>query len=116
MLDTAAGVAGAWTNALPYAGQQTSFTTGSGGRIAPCDQLGQWGYIVLGATSIILRFSVRDRKIQPFATIPLQAGTAAVGGRVEIIPYMTAAGADKVSIVHVQSHLATPFYRAEVIG
>ncbi len=115
MLDIAGGVTGAWTNALVYQSQGTSFSTGSGGRMAPVDQGGQWGYIILNNSNLVYRFNVKYLTMQSWALLPTQAGTAAVGERIEIVTYQNAAGTDKMGLVFVQSHLATALYRSDVI-
>jgi hypothetical protein len=116
MLDIAGGVTGLWTNALPYQGIGTAFGTGSGGRIAPVDQGGEWGYIILNNTNQIFRFNIKYWTLNPWVALPAQAGTAAVGERIEILPYMKLPGCtDKLSLIYVQGHLATTLYRSEAI-
>jgi len=115
MFDIAGGTTGQWTNGLAYNAQITSFTTGSGADYAPIDQQGRWGYIVQGATNIMLRFDVKNLSLYPWTSLPAQGGTAAVGNRVAVTPYMTTTGTDKVSTVFVQSHTSTAMYRSEVI-
>jgi hypothetical protein len=115
VLDIAGGAAGTWTNGMAYMSQGTSFTTGTCGKISPHDQLGRWGYIILGATGLVFRFDIKHQSIYPWATLPLQSGTAAAGERIEVLPYMTSAEADKMGLVFAQSHLGTALWRSEVI-
>ena len=115
MLDIAGGTTGAWTNGYPYNAQITSFTTGSGADYAPVDQGGRWGYIVQGATNLMFRFDVKNIAMYPWTALPLQSGTAAVGNRVAVTPYIDSTASNKVSIVFVQSHLSKNMYRSEVI-
>lgn len=115
LLDIAGGVTGAWTNAVPYVAEGTSFTTGSGGDYAPLDQKGDWGYYVIGATGVCGRFSVKWRALQGWTTLPAQSGTAAVGNRVVVLPYVNSTGADRMSLLYMQSHLLGVLYRSEII-
>ena len=115
MLDIAGGTTGAWTNGYSYNAQITSFSTGSGADYAPVDQGGRWGYIVQGATNLMFRFDVKNIAMYPWTALPLQSGTAAVGNRVAVTPYIDSTASNKVSIVFVQSHLSTNMYRSEVI-
>lgn len=115
LLDIAGGTTGAWTNGFVYNAQQTNFTTGTGADLAPIDQGGRWAYIVLGATNQMFRFDVKNISMYPWTALPAQAGTAAVGDRVAVTPYVSLTGADKVSTVFVQSHLSTAMFRCEVI-
>lgn len=115
LLDIAGGTTGAWTSGVLYNAQQTSFTTGSGADYASVDQGGRYGYIVLGATNQMFRFDVKNLTLYPWVSLPAQSGTAVVGNRVAVTPYMTSAGADKVSIIFAQGHLSTAMYRSEAI-
>ena len=116
MLDIAGGTAGTWTNGMPYTGQGTALTTGTGGDYAPCDQNGEWGYFVLGATGLVYRFNVKYQSVYPWAQLPGQAGTAAVGARLAVTHYQVPdTGDDKVSLVYALSHLSAVLYRSEVI-
>lgn len=114
-LDIAGGTTGSWTNAFAYNAQITSFTTGTGADYSPIDQGGRWGYIVQGATNLMFRFDVKNITMYPWVSLPAQSGTAAVGNRVAVAPYMTSTESDKVGVVFVQSHLSTAMYRSEVI-
>lgn len=115
LLDISGAAAGSWTNGITYNTQITNFTTGTGAAYANLDQGGRWGYIVNGATNLMSRFDVKNRTLYPWVALPAQAGTAAVGNRVAVTPYMTKTGTDKVSTVFVQSHTSTAMYRSEVI-
>jgi hypothetical protein len=115
MLDIAGGASGLWTNAIDYFNQGTAISTGSCGQYAPCDHEGRLGYFVLNNTTIVLSFDVKYRSMNVWAALPAQAGTAAVGERVVVVPYVWGAPADRISMIFIQSHLAAPFYRSEVI-
>jgi hypothetical protein len=115
LFDIAGGATGSWTAGVAYNAQTTSFSTGTGGDFAPIDQQGRWGYMVLNNTNLVFRFDIKYLALYPWATLPAQTGTAAVGNRVAVTPYMTTAGADKMSKVYTQGHLSTALYRSEVI-
>lgn len=115
-LDIAGGTNGAWSNAIAYTGQGTSFTTGSGGDLASCDNQGRWGYVVLGATGLTYRFDVKYLSMYPWAFLPGQAGTAVVGNRIAVTHYQDETNStEKLSMVYAQSHLSAVLYRSEVI-
>jgi hypothetical protein len=114
-LDIAGGTNGAWSNTMAYTGQGTNFTTGTGADYAPIDQQGRWGYIVLGATSLVFRFDVKYQSMYSWVPLPLQSGTAAAGDRVVVTPYMTTTSTDKMSLLHILGHLSTAMYRSEII-
>jgi hypothetical protein len=115
MLDIAGGATGAWTNDLNYMKQGTSFTVGSCGKISPVDQQGRWAYIILGARELTYRFDVKHQSMYPWTPLPLQAGTAAAGDRIEVLPYMSSTDTDKMGLVYAQTHLGTQLWRSEVI-
>jgi hypothetical protein len=108
VLDIAGGTTGSWSNAAVYDGAQL-FTTGSCGAYSPSDQEGRYGYInfyTASAINQIFRYDVQNRVLSPVTpTDWVQAGTAAVGGRVA--SYCAIDGTDKYSHTLLLTHLAT---------
>jgi hypothetical protein len=116
LLDIAGGATGSFTAAIGYSAQQTALGTGTSCDYAPADQGGRWAYIALNTTGIIFRFDVKYRGCFPWTSTPIQTGTAAVGNRLFITTYVNPESpTEKLSKIHVQSHLSTSIYRSEAI-
>lgn len=122
--DIAGGVNGAWSDNVTYNNPQ-SFTTGSSGDHDAVQFLGEYAYIVAGATAVMYQFNVAYPSLIPWTTLPLQSGTAAVSQRVvclSFVPFEPIAPStevlvdDKISMIYVQSHLSANLYRSDVIG
>lgn len=109
LLDIAGGTTGAWSNVIVYDGGGPSFTTGTCGKYAPCDNEGRFGYInvyVASAINQMYRFDVKNRVLQAYTpTDWIQTGTAAVGDRVGTLVAID--GDDKYTIVFLLAHLST---------
>lgn len=107
LFDIAGGTAGAWTAGIAYDGAQ-SITTGTTAAPAPFDQEGRFTYLnvyAAGAINQIFRFDAKNRVLSPYsATRFIQAGTAQAGGRMTAVAAID--GADKYSVVLLQSHAA----------
>jgi hypothetical protein len=107
LLDIAGGTAGSWTAAIVYDGSVT-FTTGSSGKYAPHGNEGRFGFLnsyTASALNQMYRFDVKNRVLSPETpTDWVQAGTAAVGGRVAT--YAIIDGSDRYTCVFLVSHLA----------
>ena len=109
LLDIAGGTTGLWTGAVAYDGNVNSFGTGTTGHYSPFGQEGRYTYInvyVASAISQIYRFDAKNRVFSPYTpTDFVQAGTAAIGGRMSA--YAAIDGTDKYDVVLLQSHLST---------
>jgi hypothetical protein len=109
VLDIAGGTTGAWTGAITYDGNVNAFGAGTTGCYAPYGQEGRFSYInvyVASQISQIYRFDAKNRVFSPYTpTDFIQAGTAAVGGR--MAAYAAIDGTDKYDVVLLQSHLST---------
>lgn len=106
VLDIAGAINGSWETAAVIDGGQL-ITTGTCGCYAPFDEEGKFGYLnfyTASATNQIFRFDVKNRVMSPYTSTDwLQAGTAAVGGR--LATYCAIDGTDKYSVCMLQSHL-----------
>ena len=110
VLDIAASITGTWTGAITYDGSPGALpTTGSCGCYAPFDNEGRMFYMnvyTASAVNQIFRFDVQNRVMSPYTpTDFIQAGTAAIGGR--MAAYAAIDGTDKYDVVLLQSHLST---------
>lgn len=124
LFDIAGAADGAWTNGVTY-NNPVSFTTGSCGDIDSVTFLGEYAYIVAGATAVMYQFNVASPSLVPWTQLPLQSGTAAASDRVVCLAYVpaepiapstTIAVEDKIGMIYVQGHLSTNFYRSDIIG
>lgn len=122
--DIAGAVAGVWSNAVVY-NNPISFTTASSGDHDAVTFLGEYAYLVAGATAIMYQFNVASPSLVPWTQLPLQSGTAAVSSRVvslafvplePIEPSTEVTIDDKIGMVYVQSHLSANLYRSDIIG
>lgn len=122
--DIAGAANGLWSDNIVYNNPQ-SFTTGSCGDHDSVTFLGEYCYIVAGATAIMFQFNVASPSLVPWTQLPLQAGTAAVSARVvslafvplePIEPSTTVTVDDKIGMVYVQSHLSANLFRSDIIG
>ena len=106
LLDIAGSITGTWTGAITYDGNVNAFGAGTTGTPAPCDQEGRFTYVnvyTASALNQIFRFDAKHRVFSPYvATDFIQTGTAALGGR--MASYVAIDGADKYSVVLLQSH------------
>lgn len=103
--------ANTWISAMPYGGQQETFTTGSNST----DMDGKI-YIAKEATGRIFRFEPAYNRLLPFSTNTNQValgGTAVVGNKSFILPYVD--GATKVQFLYVQRHSSTDLVRVLII-
>lgn len=109
VLDIAGGTTGAWTGNITYDGNVNAFGAGTTGCYSPYGQEGRFSYInvyVASQISQIYRFDAKNRVFSPYTpTDFIQAGTAAIGGR--IAAYAAIDGTDKYDVVLLQSHLST---------
>lgn len=109
LLDIAGGVSGAWSGAIAYDGAVNNFNAGTCGHYSPYGGEGRFGYInvyVNSQVNQLFRFDTQNRVLSPHTpTDFLQAGTAAVGGR--MAAYAAIDGTDKYDVVLLQSHLST---------
>lgn len=74
--------ANTWINALPYAMQAETFTTGSS-----AVDLGGFIYIQKDATGRIYKFDVAKNVLMPFVQNPVPQGTAVVGDKTFMMTY-----------------------------
>jgi hypothetical protein len=106
-LDIAGSITGTWAGAVVYDGAN-AVGTGTTGCYSPYGQEGRMFYMNIYAASAvnqIYRFDVENRVLSPFTpTDFLQAGTAALGGR--MAAYAAIDGTDKYDVVLLQSHLS----------
>ena len=116
-LDIAGGTSGAWTNTMAYNSQLTAFGAGSCGDYSPTDQQGRWFYFTLNGGTQVFRFDVKYGALYPWANLPLQSGTAAVGARLSCVGWnnQQLGLTDKISKIYVLGHLSTQLFRSEVI-
>jgi len=126
--DIAGGTTGAWTNGVTYTGNTISWTAGSSGDYDPVTFLGEYAYIVEGASNRVYQFNISAPSIAPYVALPVQSGTAAGSQRVCVLPAMQTIEVDqitgqwdideesKLAMVYVQSHLSTNIYRSDIIG
>lgn len=118
-LDIAGGTTGSWENAIVYDGNVLLPTTGSCGEYAPCALDGEFAYMNIYTTSAInqiYRFNVKTRVLTAFTpTSYVQAGTAAVGGRLSCLVAIDEADTPdtKYSNIFIIGHLAA--YCQEII-
>jgi hypothetical protein len=110
VLDIAGSITGTWTGAITYDGSPGAFpATGSTGCYSPYGQEGRFHYInmyVASAVNQIFRFDVKNRVLSPYTpTDWLQAGTAALGGR--MAAYAAIDGTDEYDCILLQAHLST---------
>jgi hypothetical protein len=109
LFDIAGGTTGAWTAAITYDGANNSIGTGTCGCYAPFTEEGRFTYInhyTASAINQILRFDAKNRVLSPYTpTDFIQSGTAALGSR--MAAYVAIDGADKYTVVFLQSHLST---------
>lgn len=109
VLDIAGGTTGAWTGAITYDGAVNSFGAGTCGAYAPYGQEGRFTYVnvyVASQINQIYRFDAKNRVFSQYTpTDFIQAGTAAIGGR--MAAYAAIDGTDKYDVVLLQSHLST---------
>lgn len=109
LLDIAASITGTWSGAIVYDGANNAFGAGTTGCYSPYGQEGRMAYInvyVASQISQIYRFDVKNRVFSPYTpTDFIQAGTAALGGR--MAAYAAIDGTDKYDVVLLQSHLST---------
>ena len=99
--------------------------TGSGGDIDTVTFLGEYAYIVAGATATMYQFNIASPSLVPWVQLPLQAGTAADSKRVVCLAYVpfepiapstSVTVDDKLGMIYVQSHLSANLYRSDIIG
>ena len=109
VLDIANTITGTWTGAIAYDGNVNAFGAGTTGAYAPFGEEGRYTYVnvyVASAINQIYRFDAKNRVFSPYTpTDFIQAGTAALGGRVAA--YAAIDGTDKYGVVLLQSHLST---------
>lgn len=109
LLDIAGSATGTWSSAVVYDGGVNTFGAGTTGCYAPYGQEGRFCYInvyVASQINQIYRFDVKNRVFSPYTSTDfIQAGTAAVGGR--MAAYAAIDGSDKYDVVLLQSHLST---------
>lgn len=117
ILDIAGGTTGSWTNSQPYNAQGTSISTGSCGDHAPTDQQGRWTYFILNNSNLVYRFDCKFLAVYPWANLPTQSGTAAVGQRIACVGWNNQQLGldDKMTKVYAQGHLSTTLYKSDVI-
>jgi len=88
-LDISGGTNGTWENAIVYDGNVLLPNTGSCGDNSPCDMEGKFAYMNIYTASAInqmFRFDLKNRCLSAFTpTSYVQAGTAAVGGRISCL-------------------------------
>jgi len=108
VLDIAGSITGTWTGAITYDGA-TAVGVGTTGAYAPYGGEGRFFYMniyVASAVNQLYRFDAKNRVLSPHTpTDFLQAGTAALGGR--MAAYAALDGTDKYDVVLLQSHLST---------
>jgi hypothetical protein len=109
VLDIAGAIAGTWAGAVTYDGNVNALNTGTCGAYVPFADEGRFSYLniyVASAVNQVFRYDVKHRVLSPyFATDFIQAGTAALGGRIGA--YVAVDGTDKYACVLLQSHLST---------
>lgn len=109
LLDIAGAITGSWSDAIVYGGSGASFSTGTSGKYAPCDQEGRFGYAnVYFASQLnqIRRFDVKNRVLSAFTpTDWIQSGTATAGDR--LATFCAIDGTDKYTVVLLNMHLST---------
>ena len=109
LFDIAGSITGTWTGAVTYDGNVNSFGAGTTGHYSPFSEEGRYTYVnvyVASAINQIYRFDAQNRVFSPYTpTDFIQAGTAALGGR--MAAYAAIDGTDKYSVVLLQSHLST---------
>ena len=108
VLDIAGSITGTWTAAVAYDGNTTPIGTGSTGAYSPFENEGRMFYLnayVASAANQIFRFDVQNRVLSPFVSTDfIQAGTAALGGR--MAAYCAIDGTDNYDVLLLQSHLS----------
>jgi hypothetical protein len=109
LLDIAGGTTGAWTGAVVYDGANNSLGVGTCGSYSPYGQEGRFTYLniyVASQVNQIFRFDAQNRvMVSHTPTDFLQAGTAAIGGR--MAAFAAIDGNDKYDVVLLKSHLST---------
>jgi hypothetical protein len=109
VLDIAGSITGTWTGAITYDGNSTTIGTGATGAYAPFENEGRMFYLnayVASALNQFFRFDVQNRVLTPYTNTDfLQAGTAAVGGR--MASYCAIDGTDTYDVLLLQAHLST---------
>lgn len=103
--------ANTWISAVPYGGQQETFTAGSNS----VDMDGVI-YITKEATGRIFRFDIAFNRLVPFSTNTNQValgGAAVVGNKSFILPYND--GGTEVKFLYVQRHSSTDLVRVLII-
>jgi hypothetical protein len=109
VLDIAGSITGTWTGAITYDGTFTTFQTGTTGAYAPFGQEGRMFYINaygIAVANQFFRFDVKNRVLTPYVnTDYIQAGTAALGGR--MAAYCAIDGTDEYDVLLLQGHAVT---------
>lgn len=111
LLDIAASITGAWSNAIAYDGSGMA-TPGAGtcGKYAPFDQEGRFGYLNIYAANAInqiYRFDVKNRVLMAVTpTDWVQSGTAAAGDRLAALAVFDKDGTP-FTLVFLITHLST---------
>jgi hypothetical protein len=109
VLDIAGSITGTWTGAITYDGNSTNIGTGATGVYAPFENEGRMFYLnayVASAANQFFRFDVQNRVLTPYTNTDwIQAGSAAVGGR--MAAYCAIDGTDTYDVLLLQAHLST---------
>ena len=88
VLDIAASTNGTWSNAITYANQNQTFTTGTCAVLDPVLAGGRYLYINVNATQRTVRFDLLDRVLDPCYYLRYPQGAAVAGSRMAISYYI----------------------------
>lgn len=118
--DISGAANGLWADAITY-NNPVSMTVGSCGDIDVTTFEGSYAYIIAGATNVMYQFNVAAPSLVPWVSLPAQGGTAAASKRIALMGYSCADcdltdTEEKLGMIYIQSHLAAPFYRSDIIG
>jgi hypothetical protein len=117
--DMAGAANGLWSDNVTYSGTTTTFTAGTCGDYDPVTFLGEYAYINLNGTNLMLQFNVSAASLVPWVKAPLQSGTAAVGRRICVTSHVAdrnSVSDDKLAMIYLQTHLGTIMYRSDITG
>ena len=93
-----------WVSGIAYGNQMETFTTGT----ASFDANG-YIYLQKEATGRIFKFNINDWVLQSLATNPVVQGTAVVGNKLFMLPYID--GGTNISFLYNQRHTGADLYR-----
>jgi hypothetical protein len=100
--------ANTWISGVDYGNRNETFTLGTNS----VDYKGDI-FIMKEATQRVLKFSIDDWAMKSFTYNPIPQGTAVVGQKLAILPYVD--GADELVFLYGASHTRTDFIRNLII-